>query len=435
MPTTTATPPQSFESSALGDALNAALGTADAPLDSAKPVAQAPKTAPVAEAPVVETPKTPVVETPKTETVKTETVKSEATASEEPKTPEIKTPSKLIDSLLTPDSEKPKELPKVLDEKLEDDEKLPGKATASANSAFAAKARALKNAEQELAKLKQELEAARQSGSKEASAEVQTIKAELEENRKLVEEYENQLSLVRLESTREYKRTIAEPMAKAEKAIAEALLGYEGINAKDVVRILDISDPAQRKAEFKDLMSGVDQLDALAVRNKLDEIAQLRNQKDELLKSANETLSKMEQQETLAEQQARLQFDKEADIAFESTWNQFEDSFPILKRGQSTEWDQTIKGLREQAVYLDKQPLDHNQRAILTYQAVLFPLAVQVVRDLTDKSNSIIADLRAQLTKYQAATPGAGASEANAQSSSLPANVGFLDALEKSMGR
>ena len=432
MPTPTATPAASFQTSSLGDALNAALGNADVPVSAATPVSQLP---PASEAPAVEAPKAPAVEAPKTESPKVETPKVEATEPEAPTTPEIKTPSKLIDSLLTPDSEKPKELPKVTDEILSDDEKLPGKATASANSAFAAKARALKNAEQELAKLKQELEAARQSGSKEASSEVQSIKAELEENRKLVEEYENQLSLVRLESTREYKRTIAEPMARAEKAIAEALTGYEGINAKDVVRILDIADPAQRKAEFKDLMSGVDQLDALAVRNKLDEIAQLKNNREELLKSANDTLAKIEQQETVAEQEARLKFDKEADVAFESTWNQFEDSFPILKRGQSTEWDQTVKALREQAVYLDKQPLDHTQRATLTYQAVLFPLAVQVIKDLSSRSNTTIAELKAQLSKYQSATPSAGAGENNAPSASLPANVGFLDALEKSMGR
>lgn len=425
-----------FGSSSLGDALNAALGTGEAPVSSATPASQVPAADPVP-APVapVEAPKVSAPEPVKSpEPVKaTEPVKtSEADA---PKVPEIKTPSKLIDSLLTPDSEKPKELPKVLDEKLEDDEKLPGKATPSANSAFAAKARALKQAEQELAKLKTELETARQSGSKEASAEVQSIKAELEENRKLVEEYENQLSLVRLESTREFKRTIAEPIAKAEKAIAEALIGYEGVNAKDVVRILDIADPAQRRAEFKDLLSGVDQLDALTVRNKLDEIAQLRQQKDDMLKTANDTLSKLEQQETVAEQEARLRFDKEADVAFESTWNQFEDSFPILKRGQSPEWDQTIKALRDQAVYLDKQPLDHNQRATLTYQAVLFPLAVQVIRDLTDRSNSAIAELKTQLSKYKAATPTAGSGENNQPVSSLGRDAGFLDALEKSLGR
>lgn len=432
MPTPTA-PNSTYQPSAFGDALNSALGSDDVPVSAATPLAQLPSTPEVAPVQQAEAPK--VAEPAQTETPKVEAPKVEAPEAEEPKTPEIKTPSKLIDSLLTPDSEKPKELPKVLDENLAEDEKLPGKATASANSAFAAKARALKTAEQELAKLKAELETARQSGSKEASAEVQSIKAELEENRKLVEDYENQLSLVRLESTREFKRTIAEPMSRAEKAIAEALTGYEGINVKDVVRVLDIADPAQRKAEFKDLMSGVDQLDALAVRNKLDEIAQLRNQKEELLKSANDTLSKMEQQETVAEQQARLQFDKEADVAFESTWNQFEDSFPILKRGQSTEWDQTVKALREQAVYLDKQPLDHTQRATLTYQAVLFPLAVQVVRDLTAKSNATISELKAQLSKYQAATPSAGASQNNTPANTLPNTVGFLDALEKSMGR
>lgn len=417
----------------LGDALNAALGAGEAPLASATPLHQNP---------VIETPaKTaipePEVKTATAVTAPTPEVKDVEVKTPEPdlsKTPEIKTPSKLIDSLLTPESEKVKTVAKV-DGDLSEDEKLPGKATGSANSAFAAKARALKAAEQELAALKQELDKSRSAGNAEASVEVQGIKSELEETRKLVSDYESQLSLVRLESTREFKRTISEPLAKAEKSLLDSLAGYDGLNAKDVLKVLDIQDPAQRRAEFKDVMTGVDAMDAWSVKTKLDEIEQLRSKKDEMLKSANDTLAQIERQETAAEQEARLTFDKQADVAFENTWGQFEDSFPILKRGQTPEWDTTIKALREQAVYLDKQPLDHQQRATLTYQAVLFPLAVQVVRDLTDKSNSTIADLKAQIEKLQGATPGAGAGSNNEQIASLPSGVGFLDALEKSLGR
>jgi hypothetical protein len=421
----------------LGDALNAALGDGEAPLASATPLHQNPvieQPATPAPAPVANTAVTapsettaPVAETPAKEEKTTEVGLG--------KTPEIKTPSKLIDSMLTPEAEKVKEVAKISDEPAED-EKLPGKATVSANSAFAAKSRALKAAEQELATLKQELEKSRKSGNTEASNEVQGIKSELEEARKLVSDYESQLSIVKLESTREFKRVVGEPLSKAEKNLSDTLIGYEGLNAKDVLKVLDIKDPAQRKAEFKDLMTGVDAMDAWAVKTKLDEIEQLRAKKDEMLQESQTVLQKMEQEETAVEQEQRVKFERQADVAFENTWNQFEDSFPILKRGQTPEWDNTIKALREQAVYLDKQPLDHQQRATLTYQAVLFPLAVQVVRDLTDKSNATISELKQQLKKYQAATPGAGASETNsAVEGSLPSNVGFLEALEKSMGR
>lgn len=425
-----------LSTSALTESLNAAFGDSEMPHSAATPVSQLPaqeQTQPaVAE---TKTTETKTVEPKQNEVTKPAEVKTLETP-EEIKTPEIKTPSNLLDSLLTPESEKTKKLEKVDDvATLTDEEKLPGKATAQANSAFAAKARALKAAEQENLKLKAELEAARKAGSSEASSEIQSIKAELEENKKLLSEYENQLSMVRLESTREFKRNISEPLSKAEKSLADSLAGYEGINAKDVIRILDIDDPAKRKAEFKDLMAGVDPMDAWSVKTKLDEIEQIRSKKNDLLKEANATLEKMERDETAQEQEARLKFDKEADVAFESTWNKFEDSYPILKRGQSAEWDQTIKQLRDQAVYLDKQPLDHNQRATLTYQAVLFPLAVKVVQDLTEKSNAVIADLKSQLAKYQAATPGAGASENNTQTASIPSTAGFLDVLEKSLGR
>ena len=181
----------------LGDALNAALGGGEAPLASATPLSQNP----VIEA--TPAPETNTAVTAPVETAPAITPEVNTTESILGKTLEIKTPSKLIDSMLTPESEKVKEVPKVTGE-LSEDEKLPGKATNSANSAFAAKSRALRTAEQELTALKQELEKARQSGSTEASSEVQSIKTELEENRKLVSDYENQLSVVRLEATREF---------------------------------------------------------------------------------------------------------------------------------------------------------------------------------------------------------------------------------------
>ena len=46
-----------------------------------------------------------------------------------------------------------------------------------------------------------------------------------------------------------------------------------------------------------------------------------------------------------------------------------------------------------------------------------------------------ISDLKAQIQKLQGATPGAGASGNSEQPAGLPSNVGFLEALEKSMGR
>ena len=422
------------EVSSFGEALNAALGNSESPLASATPLSQNPVIETPAETqtiPETNTAVTAPASAPVQEVKTAEAPEEEADLS---KTPEIKTPSKLIDSLLTPETEKTKTASRAEGD-IKEEEKLPGKATNSANSAFAAKTRALKAAEQELASLKSELEKARTSGNTEASTEVQSIKSELEETRKLVSDYESQLSLVRLEGTRDFKRSISEPIAKAEKGLSDAIAGYEGLAVKDILKVLDIQDPAQRRAEFKEVMSGVDAMDAWAVKSKLDEIEQLRGKKDEMLKSASETLANIERQETAAEQEARLTFDRQADVAFENTWNQFEDSFPILKRGQAVEWDDTIRALREQAVYLDKKPLDHQQRATLTYQAVLFPLAVQVVRDLTDKSNATIADLKSQIQKLQGATPSAGASGNSEQSVGLPSNVGFLEALEKSMGR
>ena len=96
-------------------------------------------------------------------------------------------------------------------------------------------------------------------------------------------------------------------------------------------------------------------------------------------------------------------------------------------------WNKTIDELRSNAEKLDSEPLDHKQRAALTYQAVTLPLVVQVFKDYVSKTNQELASLKNNLSEYRKATPGAGSGTAPAKSEKLDKGLSFLDALEKGL--
>jgi len=107
---------------------------------------------------------------------------------------------------------------------------------------------------------------------------------------------------------------------------------------------------------------------------------------------------------------------------------------PLLKKIEGNEpWNKTIDELRANAEKLDSEPLDHRQRAALTYQAVTLPLVVQVFKDYVSKTNQELASLKDNLSEYRKATPGVGSGAAPAKSEKLDKGLSFLEALEKGL--
>jgi hypothetical protein len=148
-------------------------------------------------------------------------------------------------------------------------------------------------------------------------------------------------------------------------------------------------------------------------------------------KSALEALTRAEEEEDRAE---RSKYDADAKKAFGEVWGTFQEELPILKKiDGNDQWNKTIDELRTHAEKLDAEPLDHRQRAALTYQAVSLPLVVQVFKDYVTKTNQEMKSLRDNLSEYRKATPGVGSGQAPAKSEKLDKGLSFLDALEKGL--
>lgn len=413
---TAKTPEPSFS-----DFLDQALST-----NESQATAQAPT--PVAEAPKPEAPAAPST---KTETVKSEPVKStEEVAS--------KTPGSILDQLGKIGVEEKKEATakEAETENKIETEKLPENTPPAAQTAFAKLTKELREAKAKLkdfeSKIADRTEAVeKKGGDVEADIQLKSLQAKLEQFQKERDELEGELRFSRLEATREYKATVGEPIKSATQAIADLAKAYE-MKPNAILDTVSESDGAKRRAMLKELTGDMDAADALAVRMKVDELVQLNARREAMVKDSQATLQALEKAEEEQERSERAKYDAEAKKAFGEVWNDFQEQLPILKKIEGNDgWNKTIDELRTQAEKLDAEPLDHRQRAALTYQAVSLPLMIQVFKDYVAKTNQELTSLRSDLSEYRKATPAAGGGQAPEKTEKLDPGVSFLDAIEK----
>lgn len=391
------------------DALNVALDTPEAP-EAANPTTPEPKT----------------VATP-------EAVKAEPANTEAPPATVLENKLEIPDDVLeaiAKDTEPAKE---------EAAPELPKDATRSAQTAFAKVTTELRDTKARLAslesKINNETTKAEDSGEQ-ASPELDILRKEFESLKAERDEYESELSVARVQATKQYKVAIDAPIKDAQNTIHEIAKLYE-IDADAVVRAAAINDTAQRRAAVKEMLAGLDPIDAVDVRRRVDELNSLYNKRDAILTNADKAMQEISKREaaqqveqTRQQEIAQKKNQEETTTAYSEMWNRFTQEVPILKKTGNVEWDSRVDGLREQAMLVEQSDLDTETRAALTYQAVAMPLMVQLFQGYVKKSQGEISGLKKALGEYRTATPGAGGGESKTGSPEVSSDVGFLDALE-----
>jgi hypothetical protein len=396
----------------LSEVLDAALNTpASEPEAPAKVETQPAKE--VAEAPKVETPKTEAKQvTPDSILEKLNSVAVD----------KIAEPSKAEDKPST--------------EEKATEEVMPDNASPAAQTAFAKLTRELKEAKGKLKEMESKIASRTEAvenkgGDVENDSQLKELQAKLETLSNEREEMEGELRLSKIEATREFKAVITEPTKAAVQTISEIAKSYE-VRPNSLVDAAQEPDGAKRRAILKELTSDMDAVDALQIRTKVEELVQLNSKRDSMVKeskSALEAISRSEQEREVAD---RARYDQEAKKAFGEVWENFQKNVPILQKVDGNDdWNKTIDSIRTQAEKLDSEPLDHRQRAALTYQAVSLPVLVQVFKDYVAKSSQETTSLRQSLEEYRKATPGAGAGQAVEKSDKLDSSVSFLDAISR----
>lgn len=412
-PTATAVTAPAKELS-LADILDKELGTSTTPEAA---IAEKPIEAPVQEA--------------------KEAVKQQA----EPIKEQAKTPTSILDKVAsslaetkTPENSVKEEAPKA-EIKDEVEETLPD-STPAAQTAFAKLTRELKEAKNRLKEMEGKVAARTEAvenkgGNVETDTQLKTLQEKLQQLSAERDEMESELRVSKIEATKEFKSVISEPTKAVVQSISDIAKAYE-LRPNSIVDVSQEADGAKRRAMLKELTSEMDPVDALQVRTKVEELVQLNTKRESMIKESRamlETLSKAEEEKEAVE---RARYDQEAKKAFGEVWENFQKNVPILQKIEGNEdWNKTVDTIRLQAEKLDSEPLDHRQRAALTYQAVALPVLVQVFKDYVAKSTQETTSLKQSLEEYRKATPGAGSGKALDKPDALDKSLSFLDAVTR----
>lgn len=267
----------------------------------------------------------------------------------------------------------------------------------------------------------------------ETDPQLKELQAKLEAFQAERDELEGELRLSKVEATREFKQTIGEPTRELVKTISELAAIYE-VRPEKILEAANEPDSMKRRTLLKELTGEMDPVDALSIRKSAEDLVALNSKKAEIMKESKSALESIARREQENEKASRTKYDTDAKKAFGEVWDNFTEEMPLLKKiDGNDQWNTTLDGLRSQAEKLDSEPLDHRQRAALTYQAVTLPLVVQVFKDYVSKTNKEMASLKGNLADYRKATPSVGSGQAPTKSERADLSMSFLDAINKSL--
>ena len=263
------------------------------------------------------------------------------------------------------------------------------------------------------------------------SLEQQDLKAQLELLKAERDEYEGELRLSRLESTKEYKQAVTQPLNAIQKEVADIAALYE-TDPRNVYSAMLETDPAKRRALLKDATANFDPVDSLAIRNKAEELQKVFERRDLLTKDVRTVLEMLENDEKQEMETYQKRMQDEISNAYKTEWENIQKENPLLRPIENNEsWNNTLKAIEQQALEIENTELAPNQKARLTFNAAALPVVMEVFRDYVANAQKRISELETLSKEIRAATPSAGTD--GAKSSDIPSDLGFLDALERGM--
>ena len=246
------------------------------------------------------------------------------------------------------------------------------------------------------------------------------------------DEYENELKFSRLESTKEYKQAVTEPLNSIQQEVSEISKLYEGVDARNIYAAMVEPDPAKRRALLKEATSAFDPVDSLAIRNRAEELQKIFNRRDVLTKDVN-TVLQMIQAEEQKEQEAYTQrMESEIKTAYESEWNNIQKENPLLRPIEGNEaWNSALQSIQQQAMSIENTELDPKAKARLTFNAAAMPMVMNVFQDYVSKAQERISELEKLTKELRSSVPSSGGAKGGGVE--VPADLGFLDALERGL--
>ena len=246
------------------------------------------------------------------------------------------------------------------------------------------------------------------------------------------DEYENELKFSRLESTREYKQAVTEPLNSIQQEVSDITKLYEGVDPRNIYAAMVEPDPAKRRALLKEATSAFDPVDSLAIRSKAEELQRVFDRREILTKDVNTVLQMIQAEEQKEATAFQQRMESEVKTAYESEWQNLQKENALLRPIEGNEaWNSTLNNIQQQAMQIENTELDPRAKAKLTFNAAAMPLVMNVFQDYVAKTQTRISELEKLTKELRSTMPSSGGAKGGGVE--IPANISFVEALERGM--
>lgn len=246
------------------------------------------------------------------------------------------------------------------------------------------------------------------------------------------DEYENELKFSRLESTKEYKTAVTEPLNNIQKEVADISKLYENVDPRNIYAAMVEPDTAKRRALLKEATSAFDPVDSLAIRTKAEELQKVFQRREVLTKDVNTVLQMIQAEEQKEAEAFQQRMEAEVKTAYESEWQNLQKENALLRPIEGNEaWNNTLSNIQQQALQIENTELDPRAKAKLTFNAAAMPVVMNVFQDYVAKTQTRISELEKLTKELRSTIPSSGGAKGGG--AEVPSDLGFLEALERGM--
>lgn len=410
------------ESSTFGDLIGDATGLAP---DGAKdrtvktPVEDTPPPAKEPETPAAKEPAPAKVDEPKKEPAKKEPATKTA-ESDDDLNPNLAAQPKKEDPVAKKTTEE--EMPGGMTKKAQDTWKSIKQSEEKAQSE-------LSTAVSELTAVKQQLEE-----SKKTASEIDRLKKELDAANEKLSQYDDEISVTRVESTKEFKSQVTEPL-KAINATVKTLAEKYEVNVRELQAAIEEPDASKRADAIEELTADFKGYDRSEIFEAAKAHAKAAQVAETLRTGAKERLEEIERRSA----QEREGEDKKALSEFRNsvngTWEGIQDEFPLLRPVPGHDkWNQRLDGIlrKVEEINVNEIPIPEVAKMAVSFHVVPeLKKALSYLQKQDADQKTEIASLKERLAEMRSTVPGAGDGSTRTDAPSAPGGGegGFADSI------
>lgn len=302
---------------------------------------------------------------------------------------------------------------KVEEVKLEDEDKKPAGMTDKAFVSWKAKNAEVKASRAETEQVKTEIATLRTQleEAKKVAPELDSLKKQLEETKQRLGEYESEISVTRIEGTKQFKTAVSAPQGVITTEMTELAKRYE-VEPETLLRAIQEPDAGKRAdlletatADFK----GVDKLDVVQAAK---DWQRTQRAAAEMRQDAGKRLEEITRESAAEDEKRASLTTQDYRNAVTSEWDAAQQSIPYIRRVEGQEkWNAHLDGIRRAAEAVDVNQLPVEEVAKMNVAHRLLPEVLTVAKHFESQSKTNLdraVKAEKQLADYIKIAPAAG---------------------------